>query len=217
MGTFQLQGRLGLFRLFNSSPRHVSKNKSSLVLGIIIFVHAMIVFLVLNEKIKQREFAPEEILRMVNVLPENEKLVLEPEKPEVIVNQRPLQFNIPQIQLPELVPLPSEIPLNTLPSENSGQYGNVFDPKLRQKLLDAKRFNMPRAAEKSNTWTTQDGRTFVEVGDGVCMVSMRQVDSRDRATNWGFTTCGKTNSEKAMDRVNADFESRRVINKPKAN
>ncbi|GGY68273.1 hypothetical protein GCM10011613_10600 [Cellvibrio zantedeschiae] len=221
MGYSQLQGRFGLFESGYSSSRRISKNQSSLVLGIIVFAHALIILFVLTEKNRQRELVPEKILHMINVLPESEELISELNKPEV--NElRSLQLNIPQMQITEPVISSLDTPIDNLPyeppSEASRGNENVFDPKMRQKLLDAKRLNVPRAAEKSNTWTAIDGRTYIEMGDGTCMVSMPKVDSRDRGTSWGFTTCGKTDSEKAMDRVNADFESRRgPINKPKTN
>jgi hypothetical protein len=96
-----------------------------------------------------------------------------------------------------------------LPNANDAKYRDVFDPKLRQKLIDAEVFNKPRAKEKTNSWTEIDGRVFVDMGNGECLVSMRKVDSRERGTSWGMTRCGKTYSEKMMDSVMADFESRK--------
>lgn len=219
MGYLHLQGRLGLFT-FGDSSRRVSKNHSSIVLGVIVLAHAFIILLVLNEKVKQRELVPERILHMINLVPEPQESISEPDKPEV--NElRPLQLNIPHIQIAEPVLSPLDVPLNNspyeFPSEMSGEYENVFDPKMRQKLLEAKRLNAPRSAEKSRTWTAIDGRTFIEMDDGKCLVSMPNADARERGTNWGMTTCGKTDSEKAMDRVNADFESRKLPIKSKAN
>lgn len=216
MGLFQLQGCLGIFKPMQSS-RHISKYQSSFILAIIVLMHVSIILLVFNEKIKQQRFVPEKSLHMINLLQESKKTMPYPDRPDFIEPLRP-QFNTPPLHFAEPVLSSLDVPPDEspykLPSESSGQYENVFDPRLRQKLLDAKRFNVQRAAEKSRTWTEIDGRTFIEMGDGVCMVSMQKVDSRDRGTKWGFTTCGKTNSEQAMDRVMADFESRK---QPKKN
>jgi len=96
-----------------------------------------------------------------------------------------------------------------LPIKTNTLYRNAFDPKLQQKLIDAQRFNTARRAEKPISRTEADGRIFVDMGNGNCLVSMPKADSRDRGTNWGHARCGKTDSEEMMDRVNADLEARR--------
>lgn len=213
MGYFQLQGRFGLSEPVHSPFRRASKNQSSLVLGIIIFVHVAIILFVLNQKIKQRELIPEKILHMINLLPEKVEPMLEPKKPEIMIEPRQLQLTTPQLQFSETVLSPLNSLTNDLPYEfpsgNSGQYENIFDPKLRKKLIDAQHLNTPRKAEKSKSWTTSDGRTFVDIGDGMCLVSMPNLDSHSRGKNWGKTRCGKTDSEKMMDNVNADLEARK--------
>ncbi|MFO1388022.1 hypothetical protein [Cellvibrio sp.] len=216
MGFFQLQGSH-----FYSSSKDRLRIRSSIVLGVILLLHALVIVLVFNDRERPEKTRPEKILRLINVLskPEETNSVL----PELIV--KPLQlshWNPPNIQIAEPVISPLDIQINDssseLPSKTSGQYENVFDPKMRQKLLDSQGVNRPRVQEKSKTWTAIDGRTFIEMGDGMCMVSMAKMDSRDRANNWGYTTCGKNDSEKAMDRVMADFESRKApLGKPKSN
>lgn len=212
MGYFQLQERLGLFETVHFSSRRVSKNQSSLVMGIIILVHAVIILLVLNVKIRQREYAPEKNLHMITVLSKPVELIPEPDKPNV-PEPRSWQLVVPQIQFSEPTQSQLDTPLNDssyeLPSEASNQYQNVFDPKLRKKLIDAQSLNVPRKQAKSKNWTEADGRTFVDIGDGMCLVSMPIVDSRQRGTNWGMARCGKTDSEKMMDSVNADLEARK--------
>ena len=76
-------------------------------------------------------------------------------------------------------------------------------------MIEAQSLNKPRAKEKSNSWTEADGRTFVDMGDGHCLVSMPKTDPRERGTNWGHARCGKTNSEKMIDNVAADLEARK--------
>jgi len=166
----------------------------------------------LNEKSGLRKFASEKAIHMINVLPEPVKSISEPEKPDVI-KPRITQLVLPSLQFSEPAQSQLDIPFDDssyeLPSELSHQHENIFDPKLRKKLIEAQRFNVLRQQEKVKSWTEADGRTFVDMGDGMCLVSMPQADSSARGTNWGMTRCGKTNSEKMMDNVNADFESRR--------
>lgn len=213
-----LQGCFGLSKPGYSS-RRISKNQSTLVLGGIIAVHVLIIVLVLNERAKQRKFFPEKILQIINVLPAHEESIPLPAKPELNDLHLP-PLNVPHLEMPESTEISFDNSLNSIPNKSppdvTGQYEGVFDPKMRQKLIDSQGINRPRAHEKSKTWTAIDGRTFIDMGDGNCMVSMSKVDSRDRANNWGYTTCGKNDSEKAMDRVMADFESRRApVNKLK--
>ncbi len=220
MEYLQLQGRFGLFKPRHSYFPHTSKNHSSLVLGIIVFLHLVLILLALNEKAKQRESLPEKFLHMTELLPEAEEPI-EPLTPDLIrpdlIAPLPIQLNLPPLDFLDSTALPTETPVNEVFeqtfTDSSAEYENVFDPKLRQKLLDAKRFNLPNTAEKTRVWTAIDGRTYIEMGDGICMVSMPKVDSRQRGTDWGATTCGKTNSEKAMDRVMADYGSRKLPKK----
>ncbi len=211
MAILGLQERLNLFQSANYSQR-ISKKQSPVVLGAIIFVHAAIILLAFNEKMRQREFVPEKILHMINVLPEQVEPISEPDKPE-INEPRPLQLTAPHIQIAEPVSSPLDLPLNNSPyvlhSETSGQYEHIFDPKLRKKLIDAQSLNVRPTAGRAKNWIEADGRTFVDVGDGNCFVSMAQVDARERETNWGMTKCGKTDSEKMMDNMNADLEARK--------
>jgi hypothetical protein len=89
----------------------------------------------------------------------------------------------------------------------------VFDPKIRQKLIEARSLNRSPAKEKEGSWTTSDGRVFTEIGDGNCLVPKLKTDWRDRGTSYDTVRCGKNDSEKMMDNVLADFESRK--NPPK--
>lgn len=92
-----------------------------------------------------------------------------------------------------------------------GNFSGVFDPTLRQKLQAAQQPKRAHEFQVDEHWTGSDGRTYVYVGNGECMVSMAKLDARERGTQWSSirVPCGKNDSEKAMDRVMADFESRR--------
>ena len=210
MGISGLQGRV-LFFFWGSYSRGVSRRQSRLVLVGIILFHVLIILLMLNEKTKRALILPEDHLQMISLRPEREELIDELNVPKVD-ELKPIQIPFPQIQIAEPPLTTNQSQTNYLGndlSDSAGQYGNVFDPKLRKKLMESQDLNRPRAQGKSKTWTAIDGRTYIELGDGVCMVSMPKVGAQDRANNWGATTCGKNDSEKAMDRVMADFESRK--------
>ena len=95
-----------------------------------------------------------------------------------------------------------------LPSPNDTKYQNVFDPKLRKKLIDSEALNRPRATVKQDSWTANDGRVYTYKGDGHCLVTNLKTDWRDRGTSYREVKCGKTDSEKMMDNINADFDDR---------
>lgn len=213
MGSVQLQGRFGLYLPNFPHSNHLLRRQSTLVLGVILLVHAFVIVLAFNDREKPQKSVPEKILLLINVLPKPEEASSTLPELEVKPFQLPY-LSHPSIQIAEPVMSPLDIPINDssyeLPSKTSGQYENVFDPKVRQKLLDAQNLNKPRSKESVGSWTESDGRVFTYIGDGMCFVSMPKVDARDRGTNWGMTKCGKNDSEKAMDRVMADFESRKA-------
>jgi hypothetical protein len=210
MEYFQLRGSLVNSRgVYGRTSTH----QSSFAMAIILVAHALVIFWVLHDRARPRELVREQIFQLIRVMPVHVEATTEPPQLD-LPGLRHVQVIVSDIQFSELISPPLNFPLNEpayeLPSESSGDYGNVFDPKMRQKLLDAKTLNRARAQENSKTWTAIDGRTYIEMGDGICMVSMAKADSRDRANNWGYTTCGKDDSEKAIDRVMADFESRKA-------
>ncbi len=95
---------------------------------------------------------------------------------------------------------------------SQGDFAGVFDPTLRQKLLQAKRSVSEQGFQIDEHWTGADGRSYIYVGNGECMVSMAKLDWRERGAQWSGTRvpCGKNDNEKMMDRVMADFESRKA-------
>jgi hypothetical protein len=96
-----------------------------------------------------------------------------------------------------------------LASPNDTKYQSVFDPKLRKKLIDSEPMNRPRAIVKQESWTANDGRVYTDMGDGLCLVNNLKTDWRDRGTSYNGVNCGKTDSEKMMDNINADFDVRK--------
>ena len=215
MDFLNLEGRTGYLWFAGASYAHerTAKPKSVLVFFAIVLLHLGLIFIALNIKSKQRE---------MSVMPAFKMIYLSQEKPPAKT-----ELNIPLIErvsirasmvLPEVVfeelqelDLRIDTPSSdyVLPNPNDSKYRDVFDPKMRQKLIDSQTLNKPRTASKLSSWTESDGRVFTYMGDGKCLVSMPKVDSRERGTSWGMTRCGKTDSEKMMDSVMADFESRK--------
>jgi hypothetical protein len=96
-----------------------------------------------------------------------------------------------------------------LPDKNAEQFNHIFDPRLRKKLLDSQAINERKNSSNSKIFASADGRTFIDRGNGNCMVSMNKIDAHERKTNWGFTGCGKSDSEKSMDNIAVDLEKRK--------
>lgn len=186
-----------------------AKPKYAFVFFTIVFLHLVFIVLALNMKSKQRESAGAPSFKMIYLSPQKQSVELEVKAPivEFTSTKAPV---LPEIFIEEQSR--KIAPLERLPASSINN-SQVFDPKMRQKLIDAQAINKPRAIEKSGSWAESDGRDFVARGDGDCFVSMKQVDSRDRGKNWGGTRCGKTDSESMIDRVNADVDSRK--NPPK--
>ena len=219
MRFLNLQGRTGYLWFAGASYAHerTIKPKSVLVFFAIVLLHLVLIFIALNIKSKQRE---------ISVMPAFKMICLSQEKPPAkteliipIIERVSIRSSmvLPEVVFEERQELDLRIDTPSsdyvLPNPNDSKYRNVFDPKMRRKLIDAEIFNRARIRGQTSDWKESDGRDFADKGDGKCFVSMRQVDSRDRGKNWGGTRCGKTDSESMMDRVNADLESRK--NPPK--
>lgn len=210
-----LQGRLGDLGFARASYHQGRKPKqeSALIFIAIALLHMILIVVALNIKSKQRE---------ISVMPAFKMIYLSQEKPPAKT-----ELNIPVIEpvsirasmvLPDVIfeerpALDLRIDTSSssyvLPNPNDSKYRDVFDPKMRQKLIDAEILNRARIKGQTIDWKESDGRDFAAKGDGRCFVSMRQVDSRDRGKNLGGTGCGKTDSESMMDRVNDDLEARK--------
>jgi hypothetical protein len=123
--------------------------------------------------------------------------------PEIILEEQPA------------LALPLDYPQSNyqLPNPNDAKYRDVFDPKMRQKLIDAQSLNIVRSAEKQKSWTASDGTIFLDNGDGQCRNSMPNSDTHSTATNWSTLTlnvpCSKDEGGRMMDNVNADLAARK--------
>ena len=215
MVLLNLQGRLGDLWFARASYLQARRSKSGSIVTFIaiLLFHLVLIVVVFNAKLKQRETSAVPALKMIYLLQEkppdqtelhipvvervsiNASVVV----PEIIIDEQSalvIQLDLPQSSYQLLDP-------------NETKYRDVFDPKARQKLIDAQGFNRPRVTGKEGSWTTSDGRVFTEIGDGNCLVPKLKTDWRDRGTSYDTVRCGKTDSEKMMDSVMADFESRK--------
>lgn len=217
MAFLNIQGRFVLLgsESYKYSPRQQAKRNSIFILISVVAAHVILICIVViakNEKVSS-ELLP--ILQMIQLAPEVKTAEAEIEKPDISFQSNVVDIKLPKIDINDdallhisLSDYQSPTPYE-LPNPNAAKYRDVFDPKMRQKLIDAQAINKPRAKDKSGSWTESDGRVFIDMGDGNCLVSMPKTDWRERGTNWGGTRCGKTDSEKMMDSVMADFESRK--------
>lgn len=220
MAISNFHGRLGSFGrdVGGYAPKYQAKKNSSITLIAILVAHGIFILIVLNTKTKQSEvLARQPLLQLIQLRPEV-SVRLELEKPEISLQANSIHFQLPNIHIndPPQSPISSQSAATYELSDSSDtKHGDVFDPKVRNKLNESESFNRPRTADKAGTWVAIDGRTFVEMGDGNCLVSMQKGDWRDRAVNWGFTQCGKTDSEKTMDRINAEMAARKQVTNKK--
>ncbi len=219
MTFLNLQGQFVLWgsEPYRYSPRQQAKRKSISIFISVVVAHAVLIFIVVIAKSEKVGGELQPILQMIQLSSEVEKAVIEIEKPEISFQTNVVNVQLPKIDINDdsllhisLSDYQSPTPYE-LPNPNDAKYRDVFDPKMRQKLIDAQAINKPRTASKPASWTESDGRVFTYIGDGKCLVSMPKVDSRERGTSWGMTRCGKTDSEKMMDSVMADFESRKNL------
>lgn len=195
----------------------INSNRTS-VYGIVVtaIIHAIAVFIFLcMNRASHSSIESQPLIQMIKLKSEAPEALIELQPPSINFQLTVIQNVLPVLDIKSSEPadltrnyLLSETPYE-LPDKNADMYKDVFDPKLRKKLIEAQVFNKPRKIEKSKSWTEADGRTFIDVGDGNCLVSMNKVDARDRGTNWGMTRCGKTDSKKMMDNVEADLEARK--------
>jgi len=214
-----LQGRfvlLGSEPYRYSSKQQTKRNSISILISVVV-AHVVLIFIVILAKSEKVSSELQPILQMIQLSPEVQTVAIEMEKPDINFQTNVVDIKLPKIDINDdsllhirLSDYQSPTPY-ALPNPNDAKYRDVFDPKMRQKLIDAQGINRPRAKEKSGSWTESDGRVFIDMGDGNCLVSMAKMDSHERGTNWGSTRCGKTDSEKMMDSVMADFESRKNL------
>ncbi len=200
---------------YRYSPKQQTKRNSIAILISVVVAHVVLIFIVVIAKNEKVSCELQPILQMIQLSPEVKTAEAEIEKPDINFQSNVVNIKLPKIDINDdsllhisLSDYQSSTPYE-LPNPNDAKYRDVFDPKMRQKLIDAQAINKPRAKEKSGSWTESDGRVFIDMGDGSCLVSMPKTDWRERGTNWGGTRCGKTDSEKMMDSVMADFESRK--------
>jgi hypothetical protein len=212
-----LQGRFVLLgsEPYRYSPKQQAKRNSISIFISVVVAHVVLIFIVIIAKSEKVSSELQPILQMIRLSPEVQPAAIDVEKPDISFQIKVVDIKLPKIDINDdsllhisLSDYQSPTPYE-LPNPNDAKYRDVFDPKMRQKLIDAQGINRPRAKEKSGSWTEIDGRVFIDMGDGNCFVAIPKTDWRERGTNWGSTRCGKTDNEKMMDSVMADLEARK--------
>jgi hypothetical protein len=214
-----LQGQFGNLWLARANYRRGRKPtyESIFILIAIVLLHVALIFIALNAKFKQRETSVAPAFKMIYLSQEKPPDPLELHIPVVERASVKKSVVVPEIVLveqPALVLLP-DLPQSNyeLSNPNDAKYGDVFDPKMRQKLIDAQSLNIVRSAENQKSWTASDGTIFLDNGDGQCRNSMPNSDTHSTATNWSTLTlnvpCSKDEGGRIMDNVNAALEARK--------
>lgn len=198
------------------------KHNSIAIFFLVALLHLLLIYISLNTQAKQPLTKNTPSLQMIYL---SEISSADPMRLE-ISSADPMRLEIPSITLPPInvpivfyeVELEEHPALDLTPnnslsnyqlaSPNDTKYQNIFDPKLRKKLIDSEALNRPRATVKQDSWTANDGRVYTYMGDGHCLVANLKTDWRDRGTSYREVRCGKTDSEKMMDNINADFDAR---------
>jgi len=192
-----------------SLHKSYARDKSLGIFLLILGSHALLIYWMINLQYRGAvESGP--VLTYIR-LPQDKPVPIYPE-PLIVDFQRSVS-SAPNISFPDFV-IESAPAFDIGPaiSPPHGDFSGVFDPRLRQKLLQAQRPSSEADLQIDEHWTGADGRTYIYVGNGECAVSMAKMDWRERGTQWSSTriSCGKNDSEKMIDRVMADFESRKA-------
>jgi hypothetical protein len=178
----------------------------SLMFVLVIVFHIFVTYFIFSRQ-PSLPLLPQEASLTYIIIPVATTPALEVTLPQMSAAQFTLY--IPTPDPPAVLSIESDEGAIAIPSGQDHMQTTIFDPRLRQKLEEARALNHARVSGADEVFKRADGRTYRELGNGNCQVTMEKMDSRDRATNWGVTNCGKTDSESMMDRVMADFESSR--------
>lgn len=78
----------------------------------------------------------------------------------------------------------------------------LFYPRLRQKLRQLEMHTRETREQTLTTWTTSNGRKYVDMGDGTCIHTMGKLEG-ERQAQWSSTRsrCGKSLGEKMLDNL----------------
>lgn len=215
MVLLNLQGRFGDLWFSRASylQGRKSKSESTVIFIVIVFFHLVLIVIAINSKITQRETSVAPALKMIylaQIKPPDQTELHIPFVEHVLINESVV---VPEIIIDEQSALVIQLDLPQsnyqLPNPNDAKYRDVFDPKMRQKLIAAEPFNRELQSNSLKSWRTSGGQMVDEIGDGLCMTALPKTDSRDRGTAYTTFKCGPSDSEKMMDSVMADFESRK--------
>lgn len=202
-----------VYRNVNRSRQHYSRPRASVVFAGVLALHIIFIFFAIKDNRSSNLSGVQEVtLHFLQVSPEKERVVTPTTLPDIEIQSRRIQLTFPTIDAMVFDVIDANASANSNPTLQSGQkVDSVFDPKLRKKLHDSEMGNTIYARGDDRSWTSPDGKVLVDLGDGHCMSSMKNMDSRSRGTTWSSTSvsCGESDSEKFMDHVNAELESKK--------
>jgi|GEM_PF-650662 len=213
---FNLRGRN--VYLWRASTNHYFKRKrkgaSTTIIFLVAISHLYLTLIALNSQVARSHIEDTPSLQMLYL---SQVASVEPERletPEIKLPSIKVSIAFHEVSFEEKAALditPDNSSSNyQLVAPDSDKYQTVFDPKLRKKLIDLESLNRSRATTKHNaSWTADDGRVYTYMGDGACLVTNLKTDWRDRGTSYTRVKCGKTDSEKMIDSIDADLDARR--------
>lgn len=224
MGIFDSQSHFDfLHRLQkNFSFKSTLNIKSPFIFCIIVVIHLLFIFIALTSKSSRKEdLSHESLLQVIMLRPQKPEFEFEPHVPEVNIRSYALQleFHIPDVKYAEADI--SDLDLSAiepnvhyeLPNINADKFKDVFDPRLRKQLQENHQVVSKAKIAKMRTWNDGAGNTVAEVGEGDCIRSMPAVGGAlaSQGTTWSMVhfKCGKDESDRMMDNINADLEARK--------
>lgn len=194
------------------------KDIKSFFIFFTIFVgHVFFIDMALNHNPRSAENSFHELLLQVSILhPQKVISEFDSRLPEANIRFESVQpdFQIPAIKNIEIdkANLDLSIDPNThyeLPSPHSDRYANVFDPRLRKQLQENHQVVSKAKIAKLRTWNDGSGNTVAEVGEGDCIRSMPGGDGVGITWSTLHFKCGKDESDRMMDNINADLDARK--------
>ncbi|MES2675136.1 MAG: hypothetical protein V4660_12920 [Pseudomonadota bacterium] len=108
----------------------------------------------------------------------------------------------------------SDAPDSLEPAASSARIKNeispetIFDPRVRKRLQENSVTTRQSSGEGQFRYDSS-GNSMYETGNGNCMRANKKLDSQERGTTWSFVSCGKNDSEKMMDNIQRELDSKK--------
>jgi hypothetical protein len=151
--------------------RQRSKQESAVILFLIVILHLVLIVVALNAKIKQREAAVTPAFKMIYL--SHVKIPI-PTELNIPVIEHPTvkaSMALPEIVIEEKAQTALDITVEQptshyeFPNKKAGRYKDVFDPKLRKKLVELPIKTIP----KPKIQYLGVGITLEDIGNGKCI------------------------------------------------